>query len=88
MPDKYNQLHTYLLSALDDITTHLATAGIDRFTLEITCERDRDETPTIKYRLRERYESGPTGNHLGPVIEEMLRRYGWEVANNTKLISG
>ncbi len=88
MANKYAQLHQYLLSAMDDFKSMCERNNERDGQISINLRFDRyDEAGEIKYTVSEKYGSGPSGNELGPVMEEFFRRKGWDTANNTKLIT-
>ncbi len=87
MASKYNQLHQYLLSAMDDFKSMCERNDLNSGQVSIYLHFDRYEQPVIKYTVAERYDSGPNGNELGAVMEEFFRRKGWDLANNIKLLT-
>ncbi len=87
MASKYNQLHQYLLSAMGDFKSMCERNDLNSGQVSIHLNFDRYEQPVIKYTVAERYDSGPSGNELGAVMEEFFRRKGWDLANNIKLLT-
>lgn len=81
----FNKLHADLLAALTGLRTRFADAGIPSFRIAIELFCDHGELE-IKYNASKRWESGATGNSLGAVVDETIRRYGWDTANNMKLL--
>jgi hypothetical protein len=84
---RYNQLHSYLLDAMDDFKIACELNGQENGQITITLKFDKYDEPAIKYTVAKRYESGPIGNELGATLDEFFRREGWNIANNTKLLT-
>ena len=84
MTDHHTQLHVYLLTAIDEIRAKFSAANIPDFKLEITASgRSDTQQVLIEYQLGERYQyDTPKGSTLSAVIEETLRRKGWNDRNN------
>lgn len=60
--------------------------SLSRFELEITIEgRLHDGDLELKYRIGE-YSKAVTGDSLGPVVDEFMRRHGWEQIHSPKAI--
>jgi len=82
--NKYAQLHEYLRAALDDLRGRIPDGDRARITIQAVIDYEGEYE--IKYSVSKPYDSGPTGNTLGPVMDEYFRRNGWDLANNTKLL--
>ena len=87
--DSYNQLHQYLLSAIEDIRQKFADANMGHFRLDIVCEgRTHGKNETyVKYELSEHFTSNPPrGVRLQPVIDEAIRRATWDKINSLEAL--
>jgi hypothetical protein len=83
---KYAQLHQYLIDLAVDLRALKEQNNVNRLSMTIGIELDYDEMK-MKYTTRFNYESGPTGDNLEAVLQECVRRYNWDVSNNTKLLT-
>ena len=87
--DSYNQLHQYLLSAIEDIRQKFAIANMGHFRLDIVCEgrtHGKNET-SVMYELNEYYSTNsPKGVRLQPVIDEAIRRSTWDKINSLEAL--
>lgn len=61
--------------------------SISRFSFEIEIEGRIDSDLKIGYRLGIDYESGITGNNIAAVVDEALRRRGWNQEHKPLMIS-
>ncbi|HEX8762157.1 MAG TPA: hypothetical protein VF733_00165 [Candidatus Saccharimonadales bacterium] len=84
---------TKLQNAVQDaavvVQDQFGRAGLDRMLIQITVSTDKYDGLEIKYTVAKgKYESnGVVGNDLGPALVEFLRRNGWDISHNTKLIT-
>ncbi len=91
MADRYQQLHAYIMDALDDIRRAFDELHIAEFRLDIECRgRVADWHPKVSYVLScgsYGTQDSSTSARLGPAIEETQRRYSWNKRNDPLAIT-
>lgn len=79
-----NSLHPAVVNAVIELRQRLADANIgSTFRLDIEVSgRIEGGDVKVTYRLGDTYGSNnPAGARLSPVVDEFLRRHGWNSAN-------
>lgn len=86
---EFTKLHIAVQAAAAEIKQAFDDAGLDGMFVEITVANDRYDGVDVKYTVAKgRYGSNSvTGNELAPAVTEFLRRNGWDISYNTKLIT-
>ena len=91
---KQVQLHTCLFNVIDEIRSRLGNTDIWYFDFQITVSGRTLGTDLykIEYQLGDRYSNDSAvgavvGGTLSAVIDEYLRRVGWQEQNNPVAIS-
>lgn len=87
---EFTKLHIAMQAAAEEIRQSFSDAGLDSMLVQVTVTHSElYNEHEIKYTVAKgKYEgNGVTGNELAPAVTEYLRRNGWDISNNTKLIT-
>lgn len=79
-----DQFHLAVANAVRSVRQQLAAANVgSTFRLDVEVSgRIQDGDVIVTYRLGDSYgANNPAGARLGPVVQEFLRRRGWNEAN-------